>query len=699
MDAVTFEVVRNKLAQIAEEMALTLINVSGSVVVTEVGDFGVGVFNPEGDLVAIAPYVIGHVAAMEICVKNIIADCSEDPGIEDGDMFLLNDPYKGALHQSDIVILAPLFWEERLVAWVGCLAHQADIGAINPGGFHPGVTNVYQEGLRIPGLKIMERGKLRSDIWRSIFNMVRVPQMALDLRGQIAANNVAKDRLRLLIEKYGLGVVQECMNMVISSSAGQMEDRLAEFPDGEYTASDWFDNDGLTDDVFELRLTMKKVGRRLIMDFTGTSPSAPGSINCGIAGSTAGVATSLFTAMAWDIPWNAGLLRPVEIVLPEGSLVNPKPPSCVGRASVTTMWLVRNVVTRCLSQMFAESPKYADRAMAVWQGSMVVPVLSGIGPDNKPWGVLLMDVSIAGGCGAVATRDGLSGTGDANSPSMRVPNVETHESSYPLLYMFRREATDTGGAGKYRGGLGLEMMMIPYGGEIVLTVAGHGTRCPSSAGVFGGLPGQAMVVAVSKDCNAVRAIEEGCAPQDFWAMQGDVLKSSRIPLLSLGPSDAMYFRITGGGGYGDELERDPAAVQQDLLNGAVSKEVAEKLYCVAFRADGTVDRVRTDEMRRQAREARIGTKIARESAIREGATKDAAIRGHFTLQKDKLTCLCGCEYALDGWKEHTIVREHSDDVAATAVVPEEGRQDFVYQGYFCRDCGIRLWGEVARRTQ
>lgn len=688
IDAITFEVVRNKLSQITEEMAYTLKSISGSPVVTEVGDFGTGLFTPEGDLVTMPAHVIGHTTSMQIAVKSILSECGTDPGIEPDDMFLVNDPYRGALHQSDVVILAPLHWEGDILAWVGCLAHQIDIGAINPGGFNPGVLSLYQEGLRIPGIKIVEKGKVRSDIWRTIMNMVRIPEVALDLKGQIAANNVAKERLKPLIKRYGVETFKEVLNNVMDFSAAKFEERIQELPDGQYDAKDWFDNDGLTNDIFEVKLTLTKKGKKLIFDFSGTSPAAPGSINCCLGGTYGGVATSLFTALAWDIPWNAGLFRPLEIIVPEGSLLNPNPPSPVGRASVTGMWIVRNIVTKAISSLLGDHPDYSSRAMGVWEGNVILPVFSGLNRDGHPFGLLLMDM-VGGGCGAVASHDGMNSAGDSNSPSLRIPNVETHEAAFPLLYLFRRQAVDSGGPGKYRGGLGLEEILIPYDvDEVSLTIAGHGSRCPNSSGVFGGLPGACPEAVIIRNCNIAKAIQRGSLPKELSELDGEFIMSPNVPLAQISKHDAIYFKFPGGGGYGDELERDSDLVMFDVKHEMVSTAAAEKIYGVCLNDDGAVDQEKTQKLRQDMRVNRCKGNNKLNNLQMDA---NAVIKGHFSYQSGGLYCLCG--YPADDFPASLVVNDLPGEIAN---IPSEGQREFGFREYICPGCGARVNGEVFR---
>src|SRR2546422_1080130 len=251
-------------------MGTTLVRVSGSPIVTEVLDFATVLFDAKGDMAAMGCYCMLHAGAMPSTVKNTIKLCSEEPGIEEGDMFMVNDPFMGTAQQSDVVILAPFHYKGELIGWTGCMCHQLDIGAYTLGGFPTGVTEVYQEGLRLTPIKFIEKGKLRTDIWRAIMNMVRLPQVGLDLRGEIAANNVARERLRVLCEKYGPETVKTAMTQMMAFSEEEFKEKLKRLPDGVYSYRDYLDYDGDEEAVIRLLLGMTKKSSKLTFDFTGS---------------------------------------------------------------------------------------------------------------------------------------------------------------------------------------------------------------------------------------------------------------------------------------------------------------------------------------------------------------------------------------------------------------------------------------------
>ena len=294
MDPITFEVIRHKLQSITEEQAITLKSISGSPVVTDATDFNNGLYLGDGSIVTMGPQVIFHTGTMSTVIRNIIASFSRNPGIREGDMFILNDPYRGAIHQPDVSIVAPIFADGRRVAWAGSCAHQLDTGGMNFGSWAYAATDVQQEAMLLPGVKIVENGEIREDIWQMIMSMSRLPEViGLDFKGMIAANNVAIGRLHSLFVRYGVATVEDVMNLEITASERQMRDRLRSLPDGVYRARDYIDHDGLENRLYRVCLTVEKRGDELVFDMEGTSPQAPGFINCTWSGMKGALLTGL----------------------------------------------------------------------------------------------------------------------------------------------------------------------------------------------------------------------------------------------------------------------------------------------------------------------------------------------------------------------------------------------------------------------
>ncbi|BDH55438.1 hydantoinase B/oxoprolinase family protein [Tsukamurella sp. PLM1] len=690
VDPITFEVVRNRLSAITEEQAITLKSVSGSPVVTDATDFNVGTYLSDGSIVTMGPQVLFHSGSMASVVRNIIADRAENPGIAEGDMFILNNPYKGALHQQDVSIVAPVFHDGERVAWVGACAHQIDVGGLNFGSWAFGATEIQQEAMLLSGVKIVENHEIRGDLWDMVMGMTRMPMaVGLDLKAMIAANQVAARRLGELFERYGLDVVLEVMHREISHAEEQLRDRLRQLPDGVFRAVDYLEHDGHTNALYEFRLTVTKSGDTLDFDFTGTDPQAPGFVNCTRSGLVAGVFTALLPTLAPRISWNEGLFRPLTITAPDGVICNATWPAPVSSATISAVWVVQNVALAALSRLAAMSPLTAQDAAAVTKGSMTALVLNGRDRDGRPYGNFLLD-STAGGGGAYRDHDGLNGSGDFCVPRPAITNVESHEANGPILFLYRSILTDTGGAGRHRGGCTVGLAITPHDTEdLTAMIVGHGVEVPNSVGLFGGLEGS---------CNRNQFIpSDGASPAgritsvDDLSRRGDDVQvlGAKPGFLSLRPGDALAYSFQGGGGYGDPLTRDPQSVATDVAHGYVSAGAAADLYGVVL-TDGILDEARTGERRNELRAARTGRDCGAEQSA------DGAPMGPALVRTADGAVHCGCGARLGdagNWLAGTARRVADPGDHGPYLRLHEGLE---LREYACPGCGTLLDTAVAR---
>jgi N-methylhydantoinase B len=300
MDPITFSIIRHRLYRIVEEAVITLKHVSGSAITNEGHDLMVSLYKADGTLLLGGVGFLHHLTSAAEACKSIIRRF--DGSIFEGDIFLLNDPFTAALHTSDIYLVSPIHHDGELIAWSACFVHVYDIGAMNPGGFAPDAQDVFSEGFSSPGLKLVERGEMRQDIWDTLLNMVRGPEMvALDLRSMIACNNVAKERTLALVEKYGVETFEEASGTLIEQSEASLRARLRELPDGRWQARQYFDVKG---EIYKVLLTMTKKDDELVFDFTGSSPQSKYAVNCTKWASLGGLFAPLFPLLCYDITWN-----------------------------------------------------------------------------------------------------------------------------------------------------------------------------------------------------------------------------------------------------------------------------------------------------------------------------------------------------------------------------------------------------------
>ena len=602
---VTYEIVRNRLIAISEEMRIAMQSVSGSPTVTEASDFFTGLFLPDGTFATMGFQVTMEAPPVSDMIKHVLTKGTVS--IKPGDMFIGNDPYIGALHQNDVQMTGPIFYEDQIIAWASVMAHETDVGGMDFASWSPKAREIFQEGMRIPAVKIVDGGEVREDVLEFILTASRLPgSLGLDIRAFIATINVAGDRLTTLIERYGIETVKTTMKRMIDVSEIRTRERLLELPDGEIYVTDFLEHDGHQNKLYKIDLHVTKKGDALRLDFSGSSPQAPGFINASRSGLRGGVAGALIPTLGFDIPWNEGMVRPVEIVAPDGLICTAQHPSPVGSATVETVWVITNVVSTALNRLLACSPKYGHRAQAVSNGTMATFNMGGVNQFGERFGMHLLDPQ-AGGFGAYASKDGIDGGGPLCVPMPRIADVEGNEQVSPLLYLYRRLGRDTGGAGRYQGGRGAEMAVTLGGIDAAeILVMTHGLEVPNSVGVFGGWPG-----ATVRQRFGSRVLEGGRYPSHQLAEDPEQISGTwqelgpKPGLMPMTKEDVFAVLWQGGGGWGDPIERDPAAVWADLQNGVISSEVAWSIYGVVG-IEQDVNLEGTNTLRRQIRQERIG---------------------------------------------------------------------------------------------
>ncbi len=691
IDPVTFEVIRHRLQKITDEQAITLQSVSGSPIVTEATDFCSGLYLDDGSIVSMGRQVLFFAGTTSIVIKRVIEACGEDPGIQEGDMFIVNNPYDGALHPPDVSIVSPIFHEGRLVGWSGTTAHQLDVGGMVFGSWCNKATEIQQECMIIPPLKFVEKGRIRKDIWNMLMSMSRLPHMlALDFKAMIAANNVARNRLLDLIGRYGLQTVHSVMKALQDHSERRMRERLMELPDGTYSAVDFLDHDGHENRVYRIDVKLTKTGDRLIADFSGSDPQAPGFINCTASGLFGGAASSMLPMLAFDIPWNDGIFRCLEIVAPEGIICNATWPAPISSASCAAVWVVKNASIAVFSRLAASSKKYWNESKGVTDGSFATLNLAGLNRAGEPFGTMLLD-ALAGGGGAYADKDGLDGMGAFEIPKPNIANVETNELFAPILYLQRGFIQDSGGPGQYRGGRAIGLSFVIHGVERMdALLVTHGAEVPNSLGMFGGLPGSCNMNKVAKRTSIRNRFKHGELPTRVREIDGEHIDLGAKPgHFVLNHEDVFEYTFQGGGGYGDPLDRDPQAVARDVLWGAVSVQAARDLYGVVLRENGSADLAGTETLRRQIRETRSnGT----------AKVKAQSEAGRLFIREHDHTVRCSCGHALcsadDNWRNHAELRL-LEPAEAGPLIRLHG--DLEIRAYYCKECGRQLSVDVAHK--
>ena len=575
LDPVTLALVQNRLDHISHQMGWVMTRTARSPIFSQSHDFSCFIADARGTLISQADGIPIHTGGGGFAVRAILRDFAG--AIDEGDVFLLNDPYTaGGNHLPDWVISRPVFVAGRLVAFACNRAHQADIGGGAAGTYNSAATEIFHEGIRLPVLKLIERGKVREDLWRLLMLNTRLPEAQDgDLRAMIGSTQIGAERLAALVEELGAARADEFFEGVLAHADRRFQtciDRLAE---GTWRAEEPVDSDCFERIDARIAVTLTVKDRRLAVDFAGTSPQVRGFKNSSVANSTSAVFMSLASFFEPDLPKNEGTFRSVEIRLPEGTLVNARAPAPMTMNTVFVAHEIIHAMWKALAQALP------DRASAGWSKA-VHAVTAGLKDDDGKGGgsrYVMYQWAGAPAGGGVEGRDGFHLIGHLITlGGLTLPNLETYEQLYPVRFKRQELRCDTAGAGRFRGGAGCDYEVEMFT-SADYAFRGEGVGAPSSFGVAGGKAGAGGEVIITlADGTRIQAPKYG------------VERHGRGSYRALSP---------GGGGYGDPRTRDPARVLRDVRDGLVSVDRAEKDYAVAIAADGrSVDQGRTAALRR-----------------------------------------------------------------------------------------------------
>lgn len=612
LDPVTFEVLWHKLMQLAEEMGIAYFRTTASHVVITGTDAASAIMTADGEAVAVGPFIVTQANVLPLIVRSVIAQCADDPGINPGDVFICNDPYAGAIHQQDIATVAPLFDGDRIIGWVGTSGHQVDNGGSDPGGFSVSAREIHQEGLRMPPVKLIDGGRLREDVMRWIDNQVRDHVVALDIRAQIATLHVGIATLQQLCDRYGADALVETMAGIIAYAEKRFADRLRSLPDGSWERTQFIDHDGHDPNIFRIVCRATKRDDELELDFSGSSENARGIINSTFAGLTAACLSAAFILLAHDLPWNSGVRRRLRLMAAPGTVNNAAYPAPVTMATVSATIVTIDAVWGCISDMLLESDSESEsiEAMANWSGTSMAPIFTGVLRDGEPFAHTEMS-HFGGGGGARVYADGVDSAGIVFNTTPNIPNIEVNEQDFPVLYLFRRHLIDSGGPGRHRGGMSAELAYIRHktDADMESLFAGTGSYMPNALGLAGGMPGNAVLVLRVRDSDARRGLDSGNPLPASLEEAGGAIEvlEPKHPRSPFGPDDIWYHAWQAGGGYGDPLDRDPASVAADVIDRAVSRDVARRVFGVVLDDNDDVVPAATTARRTQIRAERLGT--------------------------------------------------------------------------------------------
>jgi N-methylhydantoinase B len=540
-------------------MRVVLAKTAYSPLLKSAGDYSCGIFDARGEMVAQGPDLPIHLGSMPDAVRAIVAAFAAD--VHEGDVFIHNDPYFGGSHLPDINVVRPAFHEGQLLGYACLRAHWPDVGSATPGSYGA-VTEIFGEGIRLPPVRLISRGVLDVDLEKVILANVRTPEERKgDLGAQLAATLRATERLQALARRYGGGAVIGYMAQVMDYSERLMRAALADLPNGEGAFEDFCDGDGIADDAlgkdapFRIRLSVKKRGDRLTVDFAGTDPQVKGPMNAPLSVTASGVYCGLKTAIDPNnlIPPNSGCWRAIEIRAPEGSVVNATFPAPVVYANHEMSHRVADMVMGALASFLPQ------QVMACSQGTSAILTLGGVDPRTGRHYVSYETVK--GGFGARPNKDGINCIASGISNTMNTP-VEVMEMSFPVRIERYEIDPDSGGAGRYRGGCGaVRVWRLLEGADATGALCMERMTSPPF-GLLGGKAGAAAAVTLTTPDGATRPLPGKGA---FNAPAGSVIEM-----------------ITpGSGGFGPPTARDRAAIGRDLLDGYVSAASAQRGYGIA----------------------------------------------------------------------------------------------------------------------
>ncbi|MFB6223239.1 MAG: hydantoinase B/oxoprolinase family protein [Haloarcula sp.] len=557
VDSVTLEVTRNAAIAVCEEMNANLIRTGYSPNIKERRDCSCALFDADAEMISQAENMPVHLGAMPFSVRAAI-DRFPPETLSPGDAVLLNDPFHGGAHLPDLTLVTPVYHDDELIAFAANRAHHADIGGSHAGSVSADSTEIYQEGLRIPPVKLFEGGEPNDAIFDMILSNVRTPEERRgDLRAQEAANETGKRRFTELAATYGTDQLDAALAEIKNYSERRMRSEIESLPDGTYEFADVLDDDGAGNTDLPIEVAVTVDGDEVHVDFTGTAEQTDGPINAVFAVTSSATYYAVRCVTDPDIPPNHGCYRPINITAPDGTIVNPDPPAAVVGGNLETSQRVTDVVLGAFGEVVPE------RVVAGSQGTMNNITFGGTDPrDDSPYAFYETQ---GGGFGGRAGKDGIDGVHVHMSNTMNTP-AEVLETAYPLRVTRYQLRPDSGGAGEFRGGMGLRRDIQVRGHEATFSLLAD-RHAHQPYGLAGGEDGGSG--------SAIRIDPDG--------------EETRLPQKSthqLPPGTTVSIRTPGAGGYGNPASRDRSAIERDLELGKVTPEAARESYGVAVDDDG-----------------------------------------------------------------------------------------------------------------
>lgn len=552
-DPIQLSVLQRRLKSITEEMGLTLLRTTRSPILNEARDFVTGLYDAKGRMLEQTEYIPVLAFALQPACENVLRFFGDD--IHPGDVILHNDVFSGGNQNNDVAVFKPIFAGKKLVAWAACKGHQADIGGAVQGGYNPEAREVWQEALRIPAVKIYERGKLRRDVWNLIFANIRLKIVEEDIKAQVGGCTVGERGYLALVERFGRARLEALLAQLFDSTESMVRKEIKAIPDGTYRGESWAFYDGVTEgSKMKINLAVTVRGDEVTFDFTGSSPQTPGFVNAPYSATASALMLTFLMLINPGIPHNDGILRPIRIVNPEGSFLNARFPAATTFGNSIT-GPTSDAIFRAFSQAL---PKMVTAGWNRFLGFAV----SGHDPRHDRPYVDILFLSLKGGSGGTWGADGYDHIGLINcAGGILAQDYEMFEIHDPHFLLKHEYLPDSAGAGRWRGGLGVETEFVIRGENVMGVAFGDGVEEEARAfGFFGGKPGSGNAITLRYPNGETRS-----------AKTKEIIRGI--------PQGTVFHQLAGGGGgYGDPRERPAELVAADVRNGVVSIEAARKDY-------------------------------------------------------------------------------------------------------------------------
>lgn len=550
-DAVVTTLLQKQLDHISQQMGWVMQRTARSPIFSESHDFSCFIADALGRLVSVADGIPIHTGGGGFAIEAVLRDYAGDGGIEDGDVFILSDPYEaGGNHLPDWTVIRPVFAEGQIIAFTCNRAHQSDIGGGAAGTYNSAATEIFHEGIRLPVMKLVARGRRRNDIWRLLKLNSRCPHLVEgDVSAMIGSTRIGAQRIISLAEEFGLVTTKAAFSAILDHSEARMRAAIAALPDGSYEGCDSSDTDCFTSREIPVKATLQVQGDELTIDFTGSAPQVLGFKNSSLANTYSAVYVALLAYLDHSIPRNAGAFRPIRIIAPEGTVVNARPPAPM---TYNTVYPATEIIYSIWKALAIALP---DQACAGW-GKAAHCISSGLDDDGATY--VMYHMHAYPGTGAVKGRDGFPSLGTVITlGGMHIPNIEVFERKYPVTILKQEMRCDSGGAGEFRGGTGIDYEVLVHQ-EAEYSFRGEGSRTASGFGVLGGVVGAKADV-------------------QFLGLDG---KEISVPQYGVARLDPVRIRISSsaGGGWGDPHRRNRSRVRRDLADGIISEQAARDVY-------------------------------------------------------------------------------------------------------------------------